>query len=116
MTPDDWLNECRRLRQEKNLSLRALAAHFGKSLAMIRYAVDPVQKERVRHLKRLARIRRARFREENRLYPQRHDLGVEHWTKRKPNLVSQDVINAAVMAYSRGEIDRHEMVRRMAPR
>jgi hypothetical protein len=102
-----WHDECHRLRAE-GLSFIKIGMRLGVSADRVAYVLD----ENGYRARKTAAVKRHRG---------SWHCGVRHTASAKPSPVQRETISkedkdAACLAFARGHIDRHELMRRITPR
>jgi hypothetical protein len=111
-----WHDECRRLRAQ-GLSQPEIAKKVNRSPYNVRLVLNETPEQELA-------FRRARERTRQRSAPRDRAVGKNgsrfqtYWKARAaaPGTITQEIKQAAILAYAHGDIDRHEMRRRITPR
>jgi hypothetical protein len=113
---EPWHDECRRLRAG-GLTQREIAARLKQTSKAVYLALNESAEEKIR-------VRRAMDRARQRANPRDRTVGKNstrvqtYWTARAaaPSTITPEIKREAILAFSRHEIDRIELMKRITPR
>jgi hypothetical protein len=114
---EPWHDECRRLRAE-GLTQPDIAARLEKSREAVRMALDESEEQN----KTFRRARESTYRRKPRprsIWAERGMSKIQPEGRKSPlpplETITLEIKREAILAYAHGDIDRHEMMRRITP-